>query len=306
MVNCVHPTHFDHVLEPGAAWTSRLRGMRANASTMSHAELDEATELETGWLPTTPVGDNLLHSAVANAVERVQVVAASVGGRVDLDDEAVLVGTGEADVFANPVILRRPLTEGARPRLVGRMREFLGDTPALLMSPWPTPDLRGDGLHLYGHPPFMVRPPAAADPGPVDGLEIVEATDPDTLVEVERTLIDGFPIEVPDAPGAAVLGPDLLGGRFRQFVGRVGGRPVATAAAMVSHGVVSVENVATLPGDRGRGYGEALTWAATMTDPELPAVLIASDPGRPVYERMGFLALHRWTLWGWGVAPSSS
>jgi hypothetical protein len=31
------------------------------------------------------------------------------------------------------------------------------------------------------------------------------------------------------------------------------------------------------------------------------AVLIASDPGRPIYERMGFVALHRWTLWGWAT-----
>jgi hypothetical protein len=104
--------------------------------------------LETGWLPTTPVGDNLLHAAVANTVERVQVVADSVGGRVDADDGAVLVHTGEPDVFANPVVLRRPLAEDAVPDLVDRLRTFLGDTPALLMSPWPTPDLTGEGRHL--------------------------------------------------------------------------------------------------------------------------------------------------------------
>jgi S-methylmethionine-dependent homocysteine/selenocysteine methylase len=48
MVNCAHPTHFEHVLEAGAAWTQRLGGIRANASTMSHAELDEAEELDAG------------------------------------------------------------------------------------------------------------------------------------------------------------------------------------------------------------------------------------------------------------------
>jgi S-methylmethionine-dependent homocysteine/selenocysteine methylase len=46
MVNCAHPTHFEHVLE--GAWTERVRGLRANASTCSHAELDEATELDDG------------------------------------------------------------------------------------------------------------------------------------------------------------------------------------------------------------------------------------------------------------------
>jgi len=48
MVNCAHPTHFAHVLDPGSAWTRRIRGVRANASTLSHAELDEATELDAG------------------------------------------------------------------------------------------------------------------------------------------------------------------------------------------------------------------------------------------------------------------
>lgn len=48
MINCAHPDHFAAVLDPGAAWTSRIRGVRANASRRSHAELDEATELDAG------------------------------------------------------------------------------------------------------------------------------------------------------------------------------------------------------------------------------------------------------------------
>ena len=48
MVNCAHPSHFDAVLEPGTAWTDRVMGLRANASRLSHAELDEAEELDTG------------------------------------------------------------------------------------------------------------------------------------------------------------------------------------------------------------------------------------------------------------------
>lgn len=47
MVNCAHPTHFEDVLE-GGAWLDRIRGLRANASSLSHAELDEATELDPG------------------------------------------------------------------------------------------------------------------------------------------------------------------------------------------------------------------------------------------------------------------
>jgi S-methylmethionine-dependent homocysteine/selenocysteine methylase len=48
MVNCAHPTHFEDALETGAPWIKRLRGIRANASTKSHEELDNATELDDG------------------------------------------------------------------------------------------------------------------------------------------------------------------------------------------------------------------------------------------------------------------
>ena len=48
MINCAHPTHFDHVLDASEAWTKRLRGLRANSSRCSHAELDNAPELDIG------------------------------------------------------------------------------------------------------------------------------------------------------------------------------------------------------------------------------------------------------------------
>ncbi len=47
MINCAHPSHFAAVLDdPELA--ARIGGLRANASRMSHAELDEATELDEG------------------------------------------------------------------------------------------------------------------------------------------------------------------------------------------------------------------------------------------------------------------
>jgi S-methylmethionine-dependent homocysteine/selenocysteine methylase len=47
MINCAHPTHFQSVLD-GGGWTERIRGVRANASRMSHAELDAAEGLDAG------------------------------------------------------------------------------------------------------------------------------------------------------------------------------------------------------------------------------------------------------------------
>ena len=48
MLNCAHPDHFRGALEAGEAWAQRIGGIRANASRMSHEELDQAEELDAG------------------------------------------------------------------------------------------------------------------------------------------------------------------------------------------------------------------------------------------------------------------
>jgi homocysteine S-methyltransferase len=47
-INCAHPSHFEHILEDAGPWAERVRGVRANASAKSHAELDESSELDIG------------------------------------------------------------------------------------------------------------------------------------------------------------------------------------------------------------------------------------------------------------------
>jgi len=48
MINCAHPEHFENILEPSEMWTKRIKGLRANASNKSHAELDESETLDVG------------------------------------------------------------------------------------------------------------------------------------------------------------------------------------------------------------------------------------------------------------------
>lgn len=48
MVNCAHPMHLAPELRRGGQGLLRIRGLRANASTRSHAELDAAEELDAG------------------------------------------------------------------------------------------------------------------------------------------------------------------------------------------------------------------------------------------------------------------
>lgn len=48
MINCAHPTHFTHLFEAGGDWLQRVKGLRGNASCLSHAELDESETLDEG------------------------------------------------------------------------------------------------------------------------------------------------------------------------------------------------------------------------------------------------------------------
>jgi S-methylmethionine-dependent homocysteine/selenocysteine methylase len=66
MVNCAHPSHFEHVVQGGGAWVGRIAGVRANASTMSHAELDAAEELDEGDPDALGAGYVALRSHLRN------------------------------------------------------------------------------------------------------------------------------------------------------------------------------------------------------------------------------------------------
>ena len=48
VVNCAHPQHIERGLGDDGSWRSRIQGLRVNASTMSHEELDNSTELDAG------------------------------------------------------------------------------------------------------------------------------------------------------------------------------------------------------------------------------------------------------------------
>lgn len=75
MINCAHPTHFDHTLKAGEAWLSRIGGIRANASTLSHAELDEAEELDDG----NPHEFGVEHLALMDLLPNLAVIGGCCG-----------------------------------------------------------------------------------------------------------------------------------------------------------------------------------------------------------------------------------
>lgn len=260
-------------------------------------ELPQTERLETGWLADTPVGDTLTRRFIVADAEWMEAVAKASGTPVLHTDDVVAVDEHSAHMLFNTGVLLRPVTADQAPAVAAEIVGFFtGSGGAFtLFCPWPT---ELPGLAPAGHPPLMLRLPGGERPAPPPELEITVAGDRAGLEDYERVLVDGFPLEQlqPVRPGVALHPANLHVPGTRFVVGRVDGRPVSVATSIVGCGVNHVEFVATLPEARGRGYGAAVTWEATLAAPELPAMLVASDMGRPVYERMGYVALTRWTL----------
>ena len=84
---------------------------------------------------------------------------------------------------------------------------------------------------------------------------------------------------------------------FTFWVGYHDGRPVATAATVVSDGVIGLYNVATMPCDRGRGYGEAITRHAIADASRRSGlrrvILQSTAQGERLYKRLGFREVSR-------------
>ena len=168
----------------------------------------------------------------------------------------------------------------------------------MVFSPWPIADLSTHGFAPVGHPPLMFRPAGGTAPL-ASGLRIVEVAHADELADFEQTLIEAYP-----SPRCCRGQRESYSasGRARHPLASSSSattddRPVATAAAYVTPEVTIVELVSARPECRGRGYGAALTAAASVAAPDQPAMLIASDLGRGVYARLGYLPLLRYTLW---------
>ena len=75
MINCAHPSHFMDVLQQDSTWTDRIYGIRANASTKSHAELDEAVELDDG----DPIAFGQLYAELKCRLRNLRIVGGCCG-----------------------------------------------------------------------------------------------------------------------------------------------------------------------------------------------------------------------------------
>jgi ribosomal protein S18 acetylase RimI-like enzyme len=94
-----------------------------------------------------------------------------------------------------------------------------------------------------------------------------------------------------------VFSEDGVWEAFASYVGYVDGEPVSTAAVIEGAGALGVYNVATVPGQQRRGYGEAVMRHAVADRQRalgIKRVILQSTPaGYRLYERMGFRTVTR-------------
>jgi GNAT superfamily N-acetyltransferase len=260
---------------------------------------DEGEELTTGWEPSVDPHDSLVRGAVL-AHASWAVAQARALGRPWRDDPSWAAGqSGDRGAMTNLVVVKQPLLD-----LAGVIDEvddlFDPGVPFLFVSPWPTPDLGPLRLNLVGHPPLMLWLPSATDALPQIELDVRWVSDAAGLADAEWVLVEGYPMpELQPFTAGTLYAPALLedGATRIAVVYDDDGRPAATAAAHSAHGMTLVEAVAVLPSARGRGAGAAVTSAATTGFAGQPAVLLASDDGQPVYQRLGYHRIERWTVW---------
>lgn len=201
----------------------------------------------------------------------------------------------------NNATLLRPLDSDGAADLVQRLEAFYSDPRSegfILWDSWQTVDLTPLGFRGFRQP-CMIRPAGGLPPAAPQELEIVLVNDLESLAAFESVLIRALPMPelqdrtLPCIWDERILGSDL----YRLWIGFANGRPVSTSMTYLAHGYAFVGFVSTIPEMRRRGYGEALTWRAALADPTRPAVLHASDMGRPIYAKMGFHIIGYATLW---------
>ncbi len=161
------------------------------------------------------------------------------------------------------------------------------------------------GLHFSWSGPAMaldlanLRRPA----GKPNGLEIKQVGDPAGLATWIEIFLGNAPLEVKKrltwAYTVTGFGRSL---DVRMYLGIQDGTPVATAAMFYGSIAVAIKHVSTLPAYQRRGIATALTLRALDDALELGrqyAALTSSTEGYPVYERLGFQEVCRFTRYVW-------
>jgi GNAT superfamily N-acetyltransferase len=153
----------------------------------------------------------------------------------------------------------------------------------------------GAGLHRMSPAPWMpgmaLHPlPGIGTTPPPDGLDIRRVTDAAGVADHKAAAAAGF--DMPAEWLEAIVTVDVSRHpAAAMYVGYRDAAPVVVGLGIRSGATIGVYNIATLPAERGRGYGAAMTMRVVDDGAAagcVVATLQASEMGRPIYERLGF------------------
>ena len=224
---------------------------------------------------------------------------ATPGGEVSRVDGLLMCVTPQGTVVTNMALVTGPITARSVREATARMYE----PRAVPYSVWTRAhadarleaELADLGFTRFHEEPGMVLGQEDGAPVPrPDGLRIDPVTDDRGRETFGRLMaasygVYGTPKEATRerfATMTAVTGPDRY-----TVLAYVGERAVAGAMLFMAHGVGGVNWVGTLPGEFGRGYGAAVTWAVVEEGRRRGARLMnlqASPMGESLYRRLGF------------------
>lgn len=258
---------------------------------------------ETGWLPDTPVGDNLLLQFLHNQADLADVFAHHYEGTTTRTPDVALAASRCLVPYYNEALLLRPLLRDDDP-VLDDIDAFFAESDAavwVLLSAWPTPSLERRGWQLEGHPAFVVRTPGGPFPEPTPrpglDLQVRAARTEAELLDAERVMVEGYPVDGAEGRPGVAIPPTLGSSPVTAHIASVDGEDVAVGFGHVAHGCVNMAGAATLPAARRTGAWGALVRTRAGAAPELPAVAFTSDYSRPGFEHLGFVAAFRFTLW---------
>jgi GNAT superfamily N-acetyltransferase len=163
--------------------------------------------------------------------------------------------------------------------------------------------VEAEGLWAFGTSPEMVCRKRLADVEPGPGIELRQASDESDIADFLAVAGSAYPsLGMPPEvlPEAISRFDRVLDPHVATVAAYADGQPVACAQAMLSHGIAGVFWVGTVEAARGRGLGEAVArWVTNWAFDHGAAAqsLEASTMGEPIYARMGYETLYRYTSW---------
>jgi len=256
--------------------------------------------------PAPDVSGDLLRQCHENIIEAFRSVSRSLpGSRSEEEPGVVRIATPTRGTTFNVVYVTQPPSSAVS--LIERSASFMAHAG---VSKWRIEAFPGAesavaeaalaaGLQPRPTLPGMILfPTPTRRPEPPPELRIRRAVTKrvwETMVKVGSRGLGGQPPE-----DTETTYPFDLTRVLRGYVGFVGKKAVATSFTLSYHGVGGVYFVATLPEERGKGYGTALTWRAvvgTRRDGCRASFLQGTEMGTPIYARMGYRTVCSYAGW---------